>query len=171
MSAIIHLNLQCMEEFLPITLSPLNKKRWHLAFATIYSSRAFSHFNKSALSKNYVKIPSHQTLVIVPPSFPNINQSSLTQLVKDKNLQHLVNFGGVKGLASLLKTNIEHGIHADSHDISSRQEAFGTNTYRRPPTKSFFSFVWEALKDPTIIPSFFWSIFFHAETKRKSCTN
>ncbi|PHT31170.1 Calcium-transporting ATPase 8, plasma membrane-type [Capsicum baccatum] len=30
-------------------------------------------------------------------------------------------------------------------------EAFGSNMYRKPPTKSFFMFVWESFKDPTII--------------------
>ncbi|KAK1390577.1 zinc finger MYM-type protein 5-like [Heracleum sosnowskyi] len=52
---------------------------------------------------------------------------------------------------SLRCRDVEHGIHADADDVLRRQEAFGMNTYRRPPTKGFFSFVMEALKDPTIL--------------------
>ncbi|KAI8012369.1 putative calcium-transporting ATPase 13, plasma membrane-type [Camellia lanceoleosa] len=59
---------------------------------------------------------------------------------------------GVQCLASDLKTNLEHGINwDDKEDILRRHEAFGTNTYPRPPTKCFYRFVWEALKDPTIL--------------------
>ncbi|KAI8011649.1 Calcium-transporting ATPase 10, plasma membrane-type [Camellia lanceoleosa] len=59
---------------------------------------------------------------------------------------------GVQCLASDLKTNLEHGINGDDkEDILQRHEAFGTNTYPRPPTKRFYRFMWEALKDPTII--------------------
>ncbi|KAL7220305.1 hypothetical protein ACSBR2_013220 [Camellia fascicularis] len=87
------------------------------------------------------------------PCFSNIDKSSLTQLVKRKNLTQLVEkHGGVQGLAPDLKTNLENGINGDGEeDISRRHKAFGSNTYQRPPTKRFYRFVWEALKDPTII--------------------
>lgn len=156
MSTLVDLNLRCMDSFrdLPLTLSKLNKKRWHLVFAAIYSSRAFSHFKHSA-SKNYTKIspvPSDRFVInVVPPCFPYIDQSSLTRIVKDKKLDNLVKYGGVDGVVSALKTDVEHGIKADADDIFRRREAFGTNTYRKPPTKSYFSFVWQALKDPTIL--------------------
>ncbi|THG09923.1 hypothetical protein TEA_023580 [Camellia sinensis var. sinensis] len=54
------------------------------------------------------------------PVFSNIDKSSLTQLVNLKNLTQLVEkYDGVEGLASALKTNLEHGINGDDkEDIS-----------------------------------------------------
>ncbi|KAA8527657.1 hypothetical protein F0562_035474 [Nyssa sinensis] len=140
-----------------INLSKPNKKRWHVAFATIYCSRAFSSHSKKTVAKNITEFspfPSHRVVINVAethPCFSNIDQLSFTQLVKEKNLDQLVRFGGVEGLASALKTELEHGIHGDAEDITHRHEVFGTNTYRKPPTKSFFHFVWEAFKDLTIL--------------------
>ncbi|PHT26506.1 Calcium-transporting ATPase 12, plasma membrane-type [Capsicum baccatum] len=102
-----------------------NKKRWHVAFATIYCSRAFK--NKAS------------------------TKSSLAKLVKDKSVDKLANLGGVQGVAASLKSDATNGISGDPEDVARRHEAFGSNTYRKPPTKSFFIFVWESFKDPTII--------------------
>ncbi|THG09919.1 hypothetical protein TEA_023576 [Camellia sinensis var. sinensis] len=65
------------------------------------------------------------------PGFRNIDKSSLTQLVKKKNQNHLVEkHGGVQGLASDLKTNLENGINGDDEeDISRRHKAFGTFSF------------------------------------------
>jgi Ca2+-transporting ATPase len=71
--------------------------------------------------------------------------------VKEKKLESLQNIGGVDGVASALQTNVECGIHGDVDDIARRNETFGSNTYKRPPTKSFFHFVWEEFKDLTIL--------------------
>ncbi|XP_058202550.1 putative calcium-transporting ATPase 13, plasma membrane-type [Rhododendron vialii] len=83
------------------------------------------------------------------PNFPEIVQSVLTQIVKQKNLDQLREYGGVEGLASSLKTNLKHGINGDVEDISRRKEAFGSNTYPRPPGKKLFDFVLESLREPT----------------------
>ncbi|KAL7240671.1 hypothetical protein ACSBR2_006341 [Camellia fascicularis] len=145
---------------LPTGLTETNKQRWHTAFVTIYCSRAFSGCLEAKKNNRKVSpvLPSNSVVVIdVPkpphPCFSNIDKSSLTQLVKRKNLNQLVEkHGGVPGLASDLKTNLENGINGDDEeDISCRHKAFGSNTYQRPPTKRFYSFVWESLKDPTII--------------------
>ncbi|KAL7251657.1 hypothetical protein ACSBR1_013496 [Camellia fascicularis] len=131
-----------------------------MAFVTIYCSRAFSCCLEAKKNNRKVSpfLPSNSVVVIdVPkpphPCFSNIDKSSLTQLVKRKNLTQLVEkHGGVQGLAPDLKTNLENGINGDGEeDISRRHKAFGSNTYQRPPTKRFYRFVWEALKDPTII--------------------
>ncbi|THG16025.1 hypothetical protein TEA_028924 [Camellia sinensis var. sinensis] len=131
-----------------------------MAFVTIYCSRAFTSCFEAKKNNRKVSpfLPSNSVVVIdVPepphPCFRNIDKSSLTQLVKKKNLNQLVEkHGGVQGLASDLKTNLKNGINGDDEeDISRRHKAFGSNTYQRPPTKGFYRFVWEALKDPTII--------------------
>ncbi|KAK6161491.1 hypothetical protein DH2020_004872 [Rehmannia glutinosa] len=85
------------------------------------------------------------------PFFSDIEQSSLTKLLKDKSLDQLAKLGGVEGICTSLKTDHQCGINGDPEDIGFRHEVFGRNTYRKPPTKSIFHFVWEALKDPTIL--------------------
>ncbi|KDP40245.1 hypothetical protein JCGZ_02243 [Jatropha curcas] len=133
-----------------------SNKRWHLAFATIFCSRTIHSLAQKPKPKEKInKIspsPSFISLDVNPDngSF-SIHQSSLTNLVKEKNLQQLENFGGVSRIASSVQTNIDAGINGSAQDIAYRHEAFGFNTYKRPPTKSFFYFVVESFKDLTIV--------------------
>ncbi|CDP20631.1 unnamed protein product, partial [Coffea canephora] len=96
MPSIVYANLSCIN--LVVHLSKLNKtkKKWGSAFLTIYCSRAF----KNVLSRRKSKIspvPS-QTVIInipeVPPSFCNVDQTTLTKLVKEKSLGQLDQLGG-----------------------------------------------------------------------------
>ncbi|KAL4642234.1 hypothetical protein ACB092_02G001500 [Castanea dentata] len=134
----------------------MTKKRWLSAFVSIYYSRA------SLPKKNNAKIPpcpSFVSLDLNPDnrwktdqsSLNKIDQTSLTELVKEKNIEKLQIIGGVDGVTSILETNVECGIHGNVEDIAHRHEAFGSNTYKRLPTKSFFHFVVEAFKDLTIL--------------------
>ncbi|KAK4482843.1 hypothetical protein RD792_010015 [Penstemon davidsonii] len=159
MSAIIQANSKCLELLLglqnTINLSVPNKKRWQLAFTTIYCSRAFVSQFKGANSCKISTEPPERIVIDVfgnHPHFSTIDKSVLAKLVKEKNLYQLSKLGGVQGLCASLKTDHNFGINGDDQeDICSRHEAFGTNTYQKPPTKSFFHFVWEAFKDPTIL--------------------
>ncbi|KAM3326617.1 putative calcium-transporting ATPase 13, plasma membrane-type [Capsicum chacoense] len=145
-----------------------NKKRWHLAFATIYCSRAFknkastkvtpvlvsSYNHGAAYNPRKVRVSTDTIAIDVVqqhPLFSGIDQSSLAKLVKDKSVDKLANLGGVQGVAASLKSHVTNGISGDPEDVARRHQAFGSNTYRKPPTKSFFIFVWESFKDPTII--------------------
>ncbi|KAI3469645.1 hypothetical protein Pfo_026308 [Paulownia fortunei] len=83
--------------------------------------------------------------------FSTVDCSTLSKLVKEKRLDDLANLGGVEGIGTSLKTDAECGIVGDIEEISRRTKAFGSNSYVKPPTKSFFCFVWEAVKDPTIL--------------------
>ncbi|KAH7856912.1 hypothetical protein Vadar_006814 [Vaccinium darrowii] len=147
-------NLESSIRDMPTTLiTKPNQKRWHMAFTTIYCSRAFSSPLKKP-RKNYSPVSSNRVVIDIlepHPCFSKIDQSVLTQIVKQKNVDQLRKYDGVEGLASRLKTNLENGISGDVEDISRRNEAFGSNTYRRPPAKNLFYFVWEALRDPTIL--------------------
>ncbi|KAI8566330.1 hypothetical protein RHMOL_Rhmol02G0032500 [Rhododendron molle] len=146
-------NLERSMLVLPTTmLTEPNQKRWHMAFVAIYCSRAFS----TPLKKPGKKSPVSSTRVVIDvfephPCFSKIDQLVLAGIVKQKNLDQLGKYDGVEGLACGLKTNLENGISGDAEDVSRRSEAFGSNTYRRPPTKSLWYFVWEALRDPTIL--------------------
>ncbi|GMP56269.1 hypothetical protein CsSME_00020820 [Camellia sinensis var. sinensis] len=97
-----------------------------MAFATIYCSRAFSACLEANKKRKVSPILPSNPVVVTDvsepphPCFSNIDKSSLTQLVNLKNLTQLVEkYDGVEGLASALKTNLEHGINGDDkEDIS-----------------------------------------------------
>ncbi|XP_057445416.1 putative calcium-transporting ATPase 13, plasma membrane-type [Lotus japonicus] len=140
------------------TLSAPNK-RWHTAFVTIYCSRALvSHFN---LKKNKPKISHSSSFTVLdldgPPQNHNhsfaIDQATLSDIVKEKNLHNLQKHGGVDGVASALESNIESGINGDDEGvaIARRKQVFGSNTYKKPPSKNFLHFIVEAFKDVTIL--------------------
>ncbi|XP_058765033.1 putative calcium-transporting ATPase 13, plasma membrane-type [Vicia villosa] len=134
----------------PNTYTTHNQKRWHNAFITIYCSRAFnSHFtNKPKITP----IQSFTVLDINSPHSFTIDQQTLIHLVKDKNIETLhTHAGGLEGIASSLQTNTDFGINHDSEDIAIRKQVFGSNTYNKPPSKSFIHFVLEAFKDVTIL--------------------
>lgn len=168
-------NTSCMGLLLsdlhaPINVTALNKKRWHMAFATIYCSRAFlSPFQNQQSNEeieensihptkmiNSSHEPSISSTVVIDvlqkhPFFTGIDHSTLKELVKEKSLDRLAKLGGVGGVAASLKTDEQRGISGDERDVVSRYEAFGRNTYPMPPAKSFLHFVYEAFKDPTIL--------------------
>ncbi|KAF7078506.1 hypothetical protein CFC21_082928 [Triticum aestivum] len=72
-------------------------------------------------------------------------------MTRDHNYSALQEYGGVKGLTNLLKTNPEKGIHGDEADLSCRANAFGANRYPRKKGKGFWVFLWEACQDLTLV--------------------
>ncbi|KAE8022637.1 hypothetical protein FH972_008420 [Carpinus fangiana] len=155
MVRIVLRNLERIEYFLhaPNTLSQ-PKKRWHSAFLIIYCSKTLlSFFSGSPSQKKYSKVsrlPSFTVVDLKPDTRFKVDQNTLIQLVKEKNVDSLKKIGGLVGVASSLEATVEFGIQGDAEDIARRHEAFGSNTYKKPPTKSFFYFIVEAFKDLTI---------------------
>ncbi|XP_060671475.1 putative calcium-transporting ATPase 13, plasma membrane-type [Ziziphus jujuba] len=154
---ILHANLACIETLLqaPNSVS-VHKKKWHTAFVTIYCYRALLSIHQNTVTKKgNIEIPlstSYTAITIKSEIGPfEIERASLVQLVKEKNLDQLQQLGGVDGVVSALKTGAEQGVSNDDREIASRREVFGTNTYRKPPTKGFLHYVWEAFQDLTII--------------------
>ncbi|KAL5582670.1 hypothetical protein UlMin_015112 [Ulmus minor] len=144
---------------LPLGVDPgslnISKKKWHSAFHVIYCSRAPFSLNKVSLSKkshaNFPRSPYYTIVNFKPESGFQIDQTTLVQIVKEKDLVPLQKLGGVDGVALALDTDAGLGIHDDEEEISRRHEEFGSNTYKKPPAKSLFYFVWQAFKDLTII--------------------
>ncbi|KAL2238823.1 UNVERIFIED_CONTAM: Calcium-transporting ATPase 12, plasma membrane-type [Sesamum indicum] len=158
---------------LSISTATLTKsqKKWRVACIVIYVSlslvkRIVSKNRKlDARVLNALASPSspHRVLEIEPVSsylhevgdnrglYAKIDQRKLTEMVKNKNLDELRGFGGVKALAELLKTDMENGVHGDEEDLSKRRMAFGSNTYQKPPPKGLIHFVVEAFRDTTIL--------------------
>ncbi|CAA3023726.1 calcium-transporting ATPase 12, plasma membrane-type-like [Olea europaea var. sylvestris] len=146
------------------------QKRWRIACIAVHFSLSLAKsMIKRTRNHKYSEIsgsPSHIVLEIdsisdlnlssstdlVPGSFlPAVDQTKLTEMVKNKSLAELHQFDGVDGIARLLKTDMENGIPGDEDDVKKRRSAFGPNTYEKPPPKGLMYFVVEAFKDATII--------------------
>ncbi|KAK6913987.1 Cation-transporting P-type ATPase, N-terminal [Dillenia turbinata] len=137
--------------YIPTNLSK-SKNRWQSSFCTIYYSRAFITIAQKRKNTKISPTPSFTVLDIEPRSnFSKIDQDTLVKLAKNKNVDRLLQLGGVEGVTSALESHSENGIKGYDEDLARRQEAFGSNTYKQPPTKTFFQFVVEALKDFTIL--------------------
>ncbi|GMY35290.1 calcium-transporting ATPase 8, plasma membrane-type-like isoform X2 [Fagus crenata] len=91
--------------------------------------------------------------VLSPPTGGDfaIGQDQLAAMSRDHNVEALQQYGGVKGLSELLRTNLEKGIQVDDADLLKRKNAFGSNTYPRKKGRSFWMFLWEAWQDLTLI--------------------
>ncbi|KAL7101938.1 hypothetical protein ACP275_08G087600 [Erythranthe tilingii] len=91
---------------------------------------------------------------VAPPS-PNgdyeIGLEQLASMNRDHNITALQQYGGVKGLAEMIKTDVETGIYGDENELSRRKNAFGSNTYPVKKGRSFLRFLWEAWQDLTLI--------------------
>uniref|UniRef100_A0A0E0JW95 Calcium-transporting ATPase n=1 Tax=Oryza punctata TaxID=4537 RepID=A0A0E0JW95_ORYPU len=87
---------------------------------------------------------------ILPRGF-GIGEEQLTAMTRDHDYSALQGYGGVKGLANLLKTNTEKGVHGDEVDLAGRANAFGANRYPRKKGRSFLVFLWEACQDLTLV--------------------
>ncbi|CAN6459049.1 unnamed protein product [Victoria cruziana] len=92
-----------------------------------------------------------------PEEFPSavhgfgVGCEKLAALNRDHDNSSLQEYGGVEGLANLLKTNLDKGIPGDDSGLLFRRQAFGENTYPRKKGRSFFVFLWEACQDTTLI--------------------
>ncbi|KAK4756478.1 hypothetical protein SAY87_006605 [Trapa incisa] len=80
-----------------------------------------------------------------------VRLEQLVSMNRDQNVSALKQYGGVKGISDLLKTNLETGVSSDEADISSRKNSFGSNTYPRKKGKGFLRFLWDAWQDLTLI--------------------
>ncbi|GKV43778.1 hypothetical protein SLEP1_g51031 [Rubroshorea leprosula] len=154
MTAILNkAHIICTDHLLDGRPASLNKyrKKWRLAFVTIYCSKTL--FSLVKIPNSTVSpIPDHISLPIPPENGCfKIDETTLTDIVKEKKLGKLHIIGGVNGVASSLQTSMDSGIKGGAEDIACRRKAFGSNTYKRPPSKSFFHFVVEAFKDRIIL--------------------
>ncbi|XAR63716.1 Calcium-transporting ATPase [Bertholletia excelsa] len=98
-----------------------------------------------------VKVPGTPDFLTTPAGDYGVDQDQLASITRDHDFSALEQFGGVRGLADMLKTNLERGIHGDDDDIVKRKNTFGPNTYPKKKGRSFWSFVWDACKDTTLI--------------------
>ncbi|GMH03860.1 hypothetical protein Nepgr_005699 [Nepenthes gracilis] len=102
------------------------------------------------------KLAGQQEIVFGASALPStddygIELEQLASMTRDRDFFALDQHGGLKGLAGLLKTNLETGISGADADLVDRKNAFGSNTYPRKKGKGFFTFLWDAWQDLTLI--------------------
>ncbi|KAF3965649.1 hypothetical protein CMV_010192 [Castanea mollissima] len=141
----------------------LVSKRWRMAFTVIYFTRVLISLSKKILMKNGPPLPtlSHIAVDVQPVDngssndksvcFFEVDTKKLNDMVRNKNFEAFIRFGGVKALAVVLGTDIKNGISGSEADLTHRKNVFGANKYQKPPAKGFISYVFEASKDTTII--------------------
>ncbi|KAG5609411.1 hypothetical protein H5410_020692 [Solanum commersonii] len=78
-----------------------------------------------------------------------INPDKLASIVGSYDIKTLKKLGGVEGLAGKLRVSSNEGVK--SSDVSVRQNIYGSNKFTEKPFRSFWTFVWEALHDLTLI--------------------
>ncbi|KAG0466038.1 hypothetical protein HPP92_020202 [Vanilla planifolia] len=94
------------------------------------------------------------TSIAVPP-LPSggygIGVEQLTAMTRDHDSSALQEYGGIKGLLNLLKTNSHKGIVGCDSELLNRRNAFGANTYPQKKGRNFLVFLWEACQDLTLV--------------------
>lgn len=75
----------------------------------------------------------------------------LGSVVEGRDVKKLKIHGGVEGIASKVATSITNGIPISEELLSKRIEIYGINKFTESPVKGFWTFVWEALQDMTLM--------------------
>ncbi|ONK70583.1 uncharacterized protein A4U43_C05F35230 [Asparagus officinalis] len=162
---------------IPPKNAPIERlKRWRQAALVLNASRRFRYTLdlKKEEEKEQIrrKIRSHAQVIRaaflfkeagdreapgtpVVPALPSggygIGMEQLTAMTRDHDFSALQGYGGVKGIANMVKTNLDKGITGDDADVLRRRNAFGANTYPQKKGRTFWVFLWEAWQDLTLI--------------------
>ncbi|BBG92758.1 autoinhibited Ca(2+)-ATPase 10 [Prunus dulcis] len=136
-------------------------KRWRQAALVLNASRRFRYTldlkKEEEKQQTLRKIRAHAQAIRAAYLFKEAGNQQVNGIVPPKpssagdfpiGQEQLVS---VKGLGDLLKTNLDKGIHGDDADLLKRKNAFGTNTYPKKKARSFWTFLWEAWQDLTLI--------------------
>ncbi|KAL2923518.1 putative calcium-transporting ATPase 11 plasma membrane-type [Bienertia sinuspersici] len=78
-----------------------------------------------------------------------IEADELASIVRGHDTKGFNTHGGTEGIAKEVSSSFTDGI--SSSDVSRRQDIYGVNKYTEKPPRGFWTFVWEALHDLTLI--------------------
>ena len=81
----------------------------------------------------------------------SLSQQDLINLFDNKNVDELNEYGGVEGIAKILKTDTERGLTKEEAASPERIAKYGRNVLPEPPSKSLMSLILEGLQDKTLI--------------------
>jgi Ca2+-transporting ATPase len=81
-----------------------------------------------------------------------ITKEELSSLHASRDIEKLESYGGLAALARFLKTDLVKGLHGPAQDnYAERKRFFGENVYPEPVVRSIFYYIFESLKDTTLI--------------------
>ncbi|XP_071676093.1 probable calcium-transporting ATPase 9, plasma membrane-type [Lolium perenne] len=109
----------------------------------LYVQQAAITFIGGAKKKEY-----QLTEDIIKAGF-SINPEELASITSKHDLKALKMHGGVDGISKKVRSAFDRGVSAT--DLDTRQSIYGVNRYAEKPSRSFWSFVWDALQDTTLI--------------------
>ncbi|KAK4416330.1 Calcium-transporting ATPase 2, plasma membrane-type [Sesamum alatum] len=75
----------------------------------------------------------------------------LESIVEGHDVKKLKFHGGVSGIADKLGANCTDGLSTDGEALNRRREIYGINKFQESEPQSFWTFVWEALHDMTLV--------------------
>ncbi|KAL0332338.1 UNVERIFIED_CONTAM: Calcium-transporting ATPase 2, plasma membrane-type [Sesamum calycinum] len=75
----------------------------------------------------------------------------LESIVEGHDVKKLKFHGGVMGIADKLVANCSDGLSTDSEALNRRRGIYGINKFQESEPQSFWTFVWEALHDMTLV--------------------
>ncbi|XP_074286529.1 putative calcium-transporting ATPase 11, plasma membrane-type [Silene latifolia] len=122
------------------------RKRRHIQEkirVALYVQKAALHFIDAARKDSY------EVSEKVREAGYNIHPDELASIVRGHNLQDLKSNGGVEGISQKISATMKDGLTLT--EIKTRQDIFGCNRFVEKPSKSFVSFVWDALQDLTLM--------------------
>ncbi|KAJ4748349.1 Calcium-transporting ATPase [Rhynchospora pubera] len=127
-------------------------RRWRQAVLVLNASRRFRYTldlkQEEGNERIRRKIRAHAQVIRAAFLFQEAGERHIPKTELPGTLS---TYEEVKGVANLLKTNIDKGITGDDADLVSRRNAFGSNTYPHKKGKCFWVFLWEACQDLTLI--------------------
>ncbi|KAG6647260.1 hypothetical protein CIPAW_07G066500 [Carya illinoinensis] len=143
-----------------------HRRRWRLAFTVINFTTALTSISKKlVLDKKGPVLRSLSCVAIEvqppideaissadqPATFLNADPNTFAEMVRDKNFVSLSQFGGVKEIVLILRTDVKDGVNGSEADLIQRKNVFGINKFPKPRAKRFLSFLLEAFKDKIIL--------------------
>ena len=81
----------------------------------------------------------------------DLSQEDLINLFDNKNTDELKDYGGIDGIAKILKTDKERGLTKEEANSPERIAKYGRNVLPEPPSKSLLTLIFEGLQDKTLI--------------------
>ncbi|MCO5561625.1 hypothetical protein L7F22_015246 [Adiantum nelumboides] len=91
----------------------------------------------------------HRNVVIPPGRSFGLTVDEIAQFEND--IENLAKYGGVRGVADILKVDPKKGIDGSFEDLVARARDFGENTYPVSKVKPFWRYIYEAVQDPTLM--------------------
>ncbi|CAA3018213.1 calcium-transporting ATPase 11, plasma membrane-type isoform X1 [Olea europaea subsp. europaea] len=110
----------------------------------LYVQKAALHFIDASRAADKCQIPEE----VIQAGF-SIDPDELASIVRSHDLKRLESHGGLEELARKLSVSLEKGVCP--REISNRQRIYGLNKFVEKPSRPFLMFVWDTLRDLTLI--------------------